>query len=221
MHRIWAANASPSFGPLNGALDNRMEVTFGYNPLELARYTQYMEAAAANPKLLNGLAVTATLNAANGMFSTNPAALPRIYAPETVSAVPGRAQAAARLGSLDPAHEAVAEGIAAIPLNGGAKVRITGYEGDLYRARYQTDHATLLRISAPYFPGWQAEVDGRAVSVVPVDVALMGAVVPAGDHELVVRYRSTWFAAGAAISGAAWLAAIFWLWWGFRRRTAS
>jgi hypothetical protein len=45
-------------GPLNGSLDNRMEVTFGYNPLELARYTQYLEAATANPKLLNGVAVT-------------------------------------------------------------------------------------------------------------------------------------------------------------------
>ena len=217
MHRIWAANASPSFGPLNGSLDNRMEVTFGYNPLELARYTEYMAAAAANPKLLNGLAVTATLNSATGMFSTNPAALPRVYAPETVSAVPGRAEAAARLGTLDQAREAVAEGIAPIPHNGGAQVRVTAYEGDAYRARYQADHPTLLRIAVPYFPGWQAEVDGRAVSVVPVDVALMGAVVPAGDHELVVRYRSTWFATGAAISGVAWMAALFWLWWGFRR----
>jgi hypothetical protein len=217
-HRIWAASASPSFGPLNGSLDNRMEVTFGYNPLELARYAQYMQAAAANPKLLNGLAVTATLNSANGMFSTNPAALPRVYAPETVSAASGRAEAAARLASLDPAHEAVAEGVEAISHNGGVSVRITGYEGDLYRARYQTDHAALLRIAAPWFPGWQAEVDGRAVRLVPVDVALMGLMVPPGEHELVVRYRSTWFLAGAAISGVAWLAAILWLWWGFRRR---
>jgi hypothetical protein len=55
----------------------------------------------------------------------------------------------------------VAEGITPIPENGGAKVQSTGYEGDVYRARYQADHATLLRIAAPYFPGWQAEVDGR------------------------------------------------------------
>ena len=221
MHRIWAANDSISFGPLNGSLDNRMEVTFGYNPLELARYAQYLEAAAANPRLLNGLAVTATLNAENGMFSTNPAALPRIYAPETVSAVRTRDEAASRLRSLDPAREALAEGIAAIPRNGGAKVQMTGYEGDLYRARYHAEQATLLRIAAPYFPGWQAEVDGRAVDVVPVDVALMGTVVPAGDHELVVRYRPRWFAAGAAISGAAWVGAIFWLWWGFRPRAKA
>jgi uncharacterized membrane protein YfhO len=79
-------------------------------------------------------------------------------------------------------------------------------------------HYPLLRIAAPYFPGWEAEVDGRAVNLVPVDVALMGPMVPAGDRELMVRYRSTRFAAGTAISGVAWLAAIFWLWWGFRRR---
>ena len=211
LHRIWAANASPSFGPLNVSLDNRMEVTFGYNPLELARYAQYMQAATGNPKLWNGLAVTATLDSATGMFRTNPAALPRVYAPETVSAVPGRAEALARLGALDPAREAVAEGIAPIAHNGGAQVRITGYEGDAYRARYQADHATLLRIAAPYFPGWQAEADGRAVKVVPVDVALLGAVVPAGDHELAVRYRSTRFVTGAAVSGVAWLGTIFWL----------
>jgi hypothetical protein len=98
LHRIWAANASPSFGPLNGSLDNRMEVTFGYNPLELARYAQYMQAATGNPKLWNGLAVTATLDSATGMFRTNPAALPRVYAPETVSAVSSRAEALARVG---------------------------------------------------------------------------------------------------------------------------
>ena len=221
MHRIWAANASPSFGPFNGSLDNRMEVTFGYNPLELSRYHQYMEAAAGNPKLLNGLAVTATLSSADGMFRTNPDGLPRIYAPQTVSAAGTREEAAARLGTLDPAREGVAEGIAPIPANGGAKVQITGYQGDAYRARYQADHATLLRIAAPYFPGWRAEVDGRAVNVVPVDVALMGVVVPPGDHELVVRFRSSRYAAGAAISGLAWLGMCVWLWWGFRRRESS
>jgi hypothetical protein len=218
LHRIWAASVSPSFGPFNSALDNRMEVTFGYNPLQLERYNQYMEAAATNPKLLNGLAVTATLSSTDGMFSTNPAALSRVYAPETVWPARGKAEAAARLRSLDPAREAVAEGIGPIPQNGGAKVQLTGYEGDVYRARYQAEHATLLRIAVPYFPGWQAEVDGRAVSVVPVDVALMGAVVPAGDHELVVRYRSTWFRIGAAISTIGWIGVIFWLWWGFWRR---
>jgi hypothetical protein len=137
-----------------------MEVTFGYNPLELERYKQYIEAAAANPKLLNGLAVTATLNSTDGMFRTNPDALPRISAPATVSAVRGKAEAAARLGSLDPAHDAVAEGIAAIPQNGGARVQITCYEGDVYRAATRRSMrrccVLLRRIFRVGRPKWMA-----------------------------------------------------------------
>ncbi len=217
MHRLWAPFASPSFGPLDGSLDNRMEVTFGYNPLQIARYAQYMEAAKANPRLLDGLAVTARLNL-NGMFEMNQAALPRIYAPDTVTAVHTREEASARLATLDPAREAVAEGVPAIAQNGGVKVRIMNYGGDFYRARYQSDHLALLRIAVPYFPGWHAEVDGHSLSVIPVDVALMGVVAPAGGHELTLRYRSTWFLTGALVSGLAGLAVLTWLVRGFKGR---
>ena len=204
MHRIWAANASPAFGPLNSSLDNRMEVTFGYNPLELARYKQYIEAAAANPKLLNGLAVTATLNSTDG------------HVPHQ----PGRAAADLRAGnSIGGARQGRSGGASGVTRS-GARSCGGGYRGDssrmaARRCRSRATRATFIAhatrrsmrrccvLLAPYFPGWQAEVDGRATNVVPVDVALMGVVVPAGDHELVVRYRPTWFAVGAAISGVA------------------
>ena len=204
MYRIHSAIVSPSFGPFNGTLDTRMEVTFGYNPLELARYQRYLDAAAKNPLLLNSLSVTAALNP-NGMFVTLPSALPRIFAPASVSAARNREEAAARLAALDPAAECVAEGVAPIANNGGVQVNITAYEGDLYRARYHSDHAALLRAAVPYFPGWQAEVDGRAAPVLPVDLALTGVVVPAGSHELVFRYRPARFYMGLAISTASWL----------------
>jgi hypothetical protein len=201
----------------NGTLDSRIEAAFGYNPLELARYRKYADAAARNPLLLNGLGVTAVIDTAKGSVTGN-AGLPRIYAPATVTAVRDRQEAAARLPSLDPAKEAAAEGVGAIPNNGGVEVRITGYEGDLYRAHYTSDHAALLRVAAPYFPGWQAEVDGRAVQITPVDVALIGVLVPAGSHSLVVRYRSRRFAAGLAISIAAWLLALDGVAWAIRAR---
>jgi Bacterial membrane protein YfhO len=221
MHRIHMGFASPGFGPLNGTLDSRIEVTYGYNPLELWRYQKYIEAAGANAKLLNGLAVTAIIDPAKGNVQPNADRLPRIFAPDRVSAVRTKEEALARIAALDPAHEAVVEGAGAIPQNGGASVQITAYEGDLYRARYQAAHPTLLRIAAPYFPGWQAEVDGRALPVAPVDLALMGVVAPEGSHELVVRYRPTRFATGAAISAVAWLAVLVWLWWGFRKPVAA
>jgi hypothetical protein len=219
LHRLYASFDSPGFGPLNGALENRIEVTYGYNPLGLVRYSKYLEAAKSNPRLLDSLAVTAQLNETSGFFAPRPAALPRVYAPEIASPVRGAEEAAARLPSLDPAHEAVVEGLpAALPSNGGAKVRITGYEGDLYRVRYEAERPTLLRVAVPYFPGWRAEVDGRAEAVLLADEAMMGVVVPAGSHELTLRYRSTWFLTGAMVSLLSWIAVLGWMGWTLKRR---
>jgi hypothetical protein len=213
LHRIWAPFDSPAFGPLDGTLNSRIEATFGYNPLQLARYAQYMNAAGQNPNLLNGLAVTVKLNAATGAFEPNPSTLPRIYAPPVV--LPG-ATGQGRLTLLDPAAESYAEGLTASMLhNGGGRVRITEYSGDFYRAHYEADHPTFFRIAVPYFPGWHAEVDGSGVPIMPTDVALMGVVVPAGSHELTLRYHSTWFQTGALISFLSWLAVAVWL---FRAR---
>ena len=38
---------------------------------------------------------------------------------------------------------------------------------------------------------WVAEVDGQPVDVFPVDIALRGVVVPAGEHVVVVRTADT------------------------------
>jgi uncharacterized membrane protein YfhO len=78
----------------------------------------------------------------------------------------------------------------------------------MYRVRYQAQRPTLLRVAVPYFPGWRAEVDGQPASVMPADLALIGVSVPAGSHELTLRYRSTWFLAGAAISLLSWMAVL-------------
>jgi Bacterial membrane protein YfhO len=217
MHRIWAPFDSPGFGPLNGPLDNRIEVTFGYNPLALSRYNRYVEASNSNPRLLDSLAVTAKLNSATGAFEANPAAMPRIYAPASVAAVANPAEAGRRLANLDPAAGALAEGIPAIAKNGPADVRLTAYTGDSYRVTSQAASPTLLRIAAPYFPGWRAEIDGRGQPLVPVDLALMGVVVPAGAHELVLRYRSNWFLTGALISLVSWAGVLVWLYLGLIR----
>jgi Bacterial membrane protein YfhO len=221
MSRLWAPFDSPGFGPANGPLENRIEVTFGYNPLSLSRYNRYLEVAGAHPKLLDSLAVTAKLNTANGLFYANPAAVPRVFAPPKVVAVGGFQEAIGRLRALDPIKEGIVEGLPSIANNGPAQVRITEYSGDSYRLTYQAGKPTLLRIASPYFPGWRAEIDGRSEPVLPVDVALMGVLAPAGSHELVLDYRPDWFLTGALISLCSWLAVITGLYVGFRKRPAS
>ena len=216
LHRIWAPFDSPAFGPLDGTLDSRIEVTFGYNPLQLTRYTQYMNAANQNPKLLDALAVTVKLNAASGALAPNASALPRVYAPPVVLPVNSTSQV--QLASLNPEAESYAEGLtASLQRNGGARAQITEYSGDSYRIHYETDHQTFFRIAIPYFPGWNAAVDGRPTPIFPADLALMGVIVPAGSHDMVLRYHSTWFQTGALISFLSWLAVLAWLYLGWRK----
>ncbi len=49
-------------------------------------------------------------------------------------------------------------------------------------------------------PGWQARIDGRRTEVFEANLFAKGVLVPAGDHEIVLRYLPASFLWGAAIS---------------------
>jgi hypothetical protein len=67
-----------AIGYRNHALQNRVETTYGYNPLELAAYADYIDAAAQSPRLIDALAATHTLKP-DGTIAANPTALPLAY----------------------------------------------------------------------------------------------------------------------------------------------
>ena len=207
LHRLWSKFDLASFGQLSGMLDSQTETTYGYNPLELSRYADYIEAANSNPELLNSLAVTFRIDPSNGALLPNAAALSRAYFPKTVQQTGSDAATRARLATLRPAEEVLASvlppGLAQDP---HATAQITAYQGDRYDIRYTAAARSILRLAVPYYPGWRAEVDGRQLPVVPVDEALSGIVVPAGTHDLVFQYHPNWFFTGAGLSVLGWLA---------------
>jgi len=199
--RIWSPFDTNSFGPLNSSLEGRAEVTYGYNPLELSRYSEYLSAVEKNPNLLNGLAVTNGIDTQRGAMIENTNVLPRIFAPAQVKFVPTHAAARALLPTLDQGQWAIVEAPLRPLALGAANVQIVSYTGDSYRAKFTAAGDCLLRIAVPYFPGWRAAIDGKSTPVYIVDDALSGVFAPAGSHELTFEYRSNWFALGAAISG--------------------
>lgn len=71
--------------------------------------------------------------------------------------------------------------------------------------RARLDKPGLLVLSEGHYPGWQVAVDGGAARLLRVNAMMRGVVVPAGDHEVVFRFRSKTIAVGFAISGAALL----------------
>ncbi len=212
LSRLWSPFVSNSVGPLNSAIEGRNEVSYGYNPLELERYAAYVRAVEGNARLLNGLAITHVLNPKSGAISVNPDALPRAYAPPNIQFAADETEARKLLATLDPARTAIVEAEPRTIAPQPAKIEITGYGDRFYRIHYNAPAACLLRIAVPYFPAWIAQVDEEAASIVPVDVALMGVFVPAGDHVLELRDRSGWFAAGAALTALTLLILGFFGW---------
>ena len=73
---------------------------------------------------------------------------------------------------------------------------------------YRATRPALLRVSIPYFPGWQATIDGVSCPILRVDYAFMGLIVPPGEKDLRLFYRSNYFALGASLSAAALLGAL-------------
>jgi len=51
--------------------------------------------------------------------------------------------------------------------------------------------ATALTFYTFYFPGWAAEIDGRATSIGPDDEGRLAVTVPAGEHRLTVYFGET------------------------------
>ncbi|MEW6270102.1 MAG: YfhO family protein, partial [Thermodesulfobacteriota bacterium] len=63
----------------------------------------------------------------------------------------------------------------------------------------------LVVVSRLDDPGWAATVDGKDADLVRVNGAMMGVVVPAGEHRVELRYRPWSLAAGLVVSLAALL----------------
>ena len=197
--RLAAPDKLTAFGSLNHPLDTRVETTYGYNPLELSAYAEYRRAAAQNPKLLNALNASVILNPARGGGLRNPEMLPRAWFPRRVREVRERAESLAALPLLDPAEDAVVEGNAtAAPTD--ARVLGIQTEADQWRVRYHASGGGLLALSLPYYPGWSATVGAASASLLRTDHALTGVAVPAGEGEVVLRFKSNYLAMGALLS---------------------
>ncbi|MGB1253467.1 MAG: hypothetical protein ACPG8W_22835, partial [Candidatus Promineifilaceae bacterium] len=74
----------------------------------------------------------------------------------------------------------------------------------------ETDSATagVLVVSNWFYPGWQATIDGAATDLFPVNAAQIGLLVPAGTHEVALRFRPNDVLIGIAIATATLLLAL-------------
>ena len=193
-------------GPLLAPLDMKFEVTYGYVLPESVYYQDYRSAMAANARLRDGLNVSRFLNIQTLQLDVNEGVLSRAYFPHAVRDVADDRQSRAALATLDPA--AVSTVLAphpAIEQDPTADAVITKFDEQGYRIHYSAESPSLLKLSVPWYPGWQARIGRRSLPVLRVDHALMGVVVPAGEDDVEFAFRPYFFYAGAGISALACL----------------
>jgi hypothetical protein len=83
-------------------------------------------------------------------------------------------------------------------LQGRANVVSRGTNG--YRLQVESSGRAVMVVSQMYYPGWRASIDGAEVPVYPVDVALMGLIIPNGTHHVRLFFRPRSFELGLVIS---------------------
>ncbi len=188
-------------GPRLHPLDIKFETTYGYLLPESAYYSQYRSAMTRNSRLRDGLNVTRFVDLRAKQFDVNGSALPRTYFPHSVREVNTEAESRRALETLAPSEvSTVLPPHEVIEQDPTAEAFVNSFGEQFYHIHCSNRSPSLLKLSVPWYPGWRATIGPRRLPVLRVDHALMGVVVPPGEHDIEFTFAPRWFYPGAVIS---------------------
>jgi len=85
-----------------------------------------------------------------------------------------------------------------------ARVQALAWTPERREFRVQSPHGGRMELVEQFFPGWQAEVDGKPVSVELYGGAFQAIALPAGEHRVTFEFRPASLAIGGVLSLLAW-----------------
>ena len=203
----------------------------GYSPAKLQRYQDLIEhyltgeinkiygvlqTAETIDDVENGMPDTPVLNALNTRYIIIGGDYPPVvnantlgnawFVDEVVTAVTPDEEIAF-LGSVDLRRQAVIgqdmPAVTAAPADTTDTIVMTAYAPNELRYHYTASADRLAVFSEIYYPnGWKAQVDGAPVDVLRADWTLRAAQLPAGEHDLVMRFEPDSYRIGANVSRA-------------------
>ena len=90
-------------------------------------------------------------------------------------------------------------------VSGDATSALVDLEVDagVVRARADVARPTWLVVREPYYPNWEATIDGGPTRVYPAAGFLLAVLVDAGAHEVRIAYREPRLALGVLVAVAA------------------
>ena len=203
----------------------------GYSPAKLQRYQDLIEhyltgeinkvygvlqTAETIGDVENGMPDTPVLNALNTRYIilggeyppvVNAKAFGNAWFVDGVVPAATPDEEIAFLGGVDLRHQAVIgkdmPAVTAAPADSTDTIVLTAYAPNELRYHYKAAADRLAVFSEIYYPnGWKAEVDGAPVDVLRADWTLRAATLPAGEHDLVMRFKPDSYRIGANISRA-------------------
>ena len=134
----------------------------------------------------------------------NKAALPRAFMVHRAIVATDHEDAWAQIQQpgFDPATSVVLEGGEPLALDGDFRdnVEVVRYEANSLEIEVEAGAEGYLFLSDPFYPGWQAEIDGEPAPLLRADYAFRAVPVPAGSHRVTMHFRSGSWYAGLGIS---------------------
>jgi hypothetical protein len=133
---------------------------------------------------------------------------PRAYLATATRRVASWREAVAAIAAGHDFHrEPLVEGDLALtggPASGvPGRARIRSFAPEHIVVETTSEAPALLVLAEPWYPGWEAAVDGAPAVVVPANAWMRAVPLPAGSHRIEMRFHSRWLVPGAAVALAA------------------
>lgn len=211
---VWHGKLSVVFGPRDPSRDRMRRLL----DLMSVRYYATLDERPEAEDALRAFAAGPEIGLGAGRVFERPSALPRAYAVRRAVGVPDVAAALEHLAgdAFDPRRDAVVVGGAAETAGLADLGAADDASGSVDVAEIVREGATevvvgatcrarcLLILTDLHYPGWRAEVDGRAATVHTVNALFRGVILEPGAHRVVYGYAPAslciggWLFAGAA-----------------------
>jgi hypothetical protein len=134
----------------------------------------------------------------------NETALPRAFVVHRAVVASDHEDAWARIHEpgFEPATQVILEGGQPLDVQSEeqAVVRVVHYEPDTLAIDVDNPAEGYLLLSDPFYPGWQAQVDGEPATILRADYAFRAVAVQAGTHRVTMTFQPRSWQVGLGIS---------------------
>ncbi len=121
--------------------------------------------------------------------------------------------------NFEPERVATVEDGPTLSSQGTGTIEVLAYGPNVAKFRVQTSEQALFVLSDFLYPGWKGQLDGKPASIYRTNGIFRGMIVPAGTHELTMRFQPPSFRLGLGLAGMAGLVIIATVWQRRRKTT--